>query len=138
MVSDKISNPLKPEEREFLLGMSKFTKEEDLLEGGKRRVLYQAGKYDAMDFSINNEIVEIKTSGYDTRGFNNLNLLYSEDQFQAGKAKGFMYCVQIFINGYDRSNKLIVPSNCNSATIAGFTLFEDINKLTSIEKLFNN
>ena len=116
---------------------------------------YQAGKYDDMDFSINSEIVEIKTSGYDSQGFNNLNLLYSEDQFQTGKAKSFKYCVQIFINGYNRNKKLIVPSNCNSATIAGFTLFNDIknfpnkrvyygddykipiNNLMTIDKLLN-
>ena len=89
---------------------------------------YQAGKYDCMDFSINKEIIEIKTSGYGMRGFNNLNLLYSDDQFQAGIAKGFKYCVQIFINGYKRKDKLIIPVNCNLATIAGFILFKDIKK----------
>jgi len=30
---------------------------------------YQAGQYDEMDFSINNEIVEVKISGYDQKGF---------------------------------------------------------------------
>lgn len=68
---------------------------------------YQAGKYDEMDFSINNEIVEVKTSRYDNTGFQRLNLLYSEDQFQAELKKNFIYCVQIFINGYNRRTKML-------------------------------
>ncbi len=99
---------------------------------------YQAGEYDIMDFSINNEIVEIKTSGYGPRGYNHLNIFYAEDQFQAGIVKGFKYCVQIFINGYIRKDKLLVPSNCNSATIAGFTLFEDIKKYPNQRVFFGD
>lgn len=99
---------------------------------------YQAGNYDAMDFSINNEIVEIKTSGYDIRGFNHLNLFYSEDQLQAGITKGFKYCVQIFINGYIRADRLLDTNNCNSATIAGFVPFLDIKKYPSQRRFFGD
>ena len=99
---------------------------------------YQAGKYDAMDFSINNDIVEIKTSGYDYRGYKHLKLLYSEDQLQAGIDKGFKYCVQIFINGYNRADKLLIPDNCNSGTIAGFIPFLDIKKYPSQRRFFGD
>jgi len=99
---------------------------------------YQAGNYDAMDFSINNEIVEIKTSGYDNRGYKHLNLLYSEDQLQAVIAKGFKYCVQIFINGYNRADRLLIPDTCNSGTIAGFVPFLDIKKYPSQRRFFGD
>lgn len=99
---------------------------------------YQAGKYDIMDFSINNEIVEIKTSGYDYKGYKHLNLFYSEDQLQAGIAKGFKYCVQIFINGYNRADKLLIPDNCNSGTIAGYVPFLDIKNYPSPRKFFGD
>ena len=99
---------------------------------------YQAGNYDAMDFAINNEIIEIKTSGYDNSGYKYLNLLYSKDQFQAGIAKGFKYCVQIFINGYNRADRLLIADNCNSGTIAGFIPFLDIKKYKSQRRYFGD
>lgn len=97
---------------------------------------YQAGQYDDMDFSINNEIVEVKTSGYDNIGFQRLNLLYSEDQFKAGLSKKFIYCVQIFINGYDRKEKMLNDVLCNTATIAGYISFEDIKNYKQIPRFY--
>ena len=88
---------------------------------------FQAGEYDEIDFEINTEIIEIKTSGYE-HSFNHLNMLYNCDQYERGKAKNYKYCVQVFINGYDRARKVFNPLDCNKATIAGIIKFEDIKK----------
>ena len=99
---------------------------------------YQAGKYDEMDFSINNKIVEVKTSGYDKKGFKWLNLLYSEDQFRSGLSKNFAYCVQIFVNGYNRKTKVLDKKSCNSATIAGYIPFLDIESYWQKRKFYGD
>ena len=99
---------------------------------------YQAGNYDNLDFKVNNEIIEIKTSGYDYKGFKYLNLLYSLDQFEAGKAKGFKYCVQIFINGYSRKEKLLNYNECNLATIAGYINFNSISNYRSQRRFYGD
>jgi len=99
---------------------------------------YQAGQYDEMDFSINNEIVEVKTSGYGQGGFNRLNLLYSEDQFRAGLNKNFAYCVQIFINGYNRQAKILDKELCDSATIAGYMPFSDIGNFWQKRRFYGD
>ena len=83
---------------------------------------FQAGKYDDLDFEINNEIIEVKSSGYED-SYLHLNLLYSDSQLQRGIRKKFKYCVIIFINGYDKSNKTINLSNCNQAVIYGYIEF---------------
>lgn len=64
-------------------------------------------------------IFEIKTSGYN-RSYSYLNLLYNVNQLQVGIAKGFKYCVQIFINGYNRADRLLITDNCTSGIIAGY------------------
>lgn len=94
--------------------------------------------YDKHDFLVNNEIVEIKTSGHDYRGFNHLNLLYSEDQFQTGLKKSFKYCVQIFINGYNRESRLLEINKCNQASIVGFIPFNLISNFHSKKKYFGD
>ena len=96
---------------------------------------FQAGKYDEMDFSISDEIVEIKTSGFEGN-YLSLNLLYSEDQFRAGMAKNFKYCVQIFINGYNRKEKLIYPYKCNECIIAGYIPFENISNYKNFKRFY--
>lgn len=87
----------------------------------------QAGQYDDLDFKIDDDIIEIKTSGFEDT-FLKLNLLYSSDQYNDGMEKGFRYCVQLFINGYSRVTKLLDINNCNECYIAGYIHFEDIEK----------
>jgi hypothetical protein len=98
---------------------------------------FQAGNYDNMDFMLNNDIIEIKTSGYDD-SFIALNLLYSKDQFQAGLRKGFKYCVQIFINGYSRTLKMLDMDKCDTAVIAGYIEFEKIADFPNNKKFFGD
>jgi len=95
----------------------------------------QAGKYDDFDFTLGDEIVEIKTSGYDS-SFNSLNLLYSEDQLFSGKQKKFSYCVQLFVNGYDRNTKKLNLDKCNTLKIAGYIEFDKIQDYKNPEPRF--
>jgi len=83
---------------------------------------FQAGQF---DFAINTEIIEIKTSGYKI-SFSNLNMLYNCEQYERGLIKSYKYCVQMFINGYDRKNRVFNPKNCDKATIAGIILYENV------------
>lgn len=87
----------------------------------------QAGEFDNFDFEINTEIFEIKTSGY-KKEFNGLNMLYNYEQYKRGITKGYKYCVQIFINGYDRENKKFDYDKCDNATIAGIIEFNKIKE----------
>jgi len=98
---------------------------------------YQAGNYDTMDFKLGQDIVEIKTSGYEV-SFEHLNLLYSDDQLKAGVNKSFKYCCQLFINGYSRDKKLLNASHCNKCIIAGYIPFEDIQNFPSPRKIFGD
>lgn len=98
---------------------------------------YQAGHYDAMDFKLNEDIVEIKTSGYDT-SFIHLNLLYSADQFEAGMHKGFNYCIQLFVNGYSRVTKLLNINECNRCVIAGYMPFSEIKNYPNSRQFFGD
>lgn len=86
---------------------------------------FQAGNYDNYDFKINNNIFEIKCSAYDDK-YEFLNLLYSEDQYQRGLLKNYKYCVQIFINGYNRKNRLLDLNKCDKGIIYGAILFDKI------------
>lgn len=89
----------------------------------------QAGNYDDFDFKINEEIYEIKCSGYDANSqykYNRLNLLYSRDQFLAGLNKKFAYCVQLFVDGYNIQTKLLDLDACTHVTIYGYIPFQDI------------
>lgn len=96
----------------------------------------QAGEYDDFDFMIDGKICEIKTSGFDGTGWERLNLLYSEDQFTTGLKKEFSYCFQLFINGYDRTNRLLDTSKCNKLVIAGYIVFADIKNFKNPKKMF--
>lgn len=86
---------------------------------------FQAGKYDKKDFQINGKIIEIKCSGFNDK-YQHMNLLYSEDQFDNGLKKKFEYCIQIFINGYDKSTKLLDMTKCTDSVIFGYIEFGDI------------
>lgn len=90
------------------------------------------------DFQLTNDIIEIKTSGYDKAGYEHLNLLYSQDQYDSGIRKGFDKCVLIFVNGYDRNERMLRIENCNSATIAGYIPFKDIGKYPSQRKYYGD
>lgn len=90
------------------------------------------------DFQLNNDIIEIKTSGYDQAGYEHLNLLYSQDQYDSGIRKGFDKCVLIFVNGYDRNERMLKIENCNSATIAGYIPFKDISNYPSQRKYYGD
>ena len=83
---------------------------------------FQAGKYDKMDFKINGKIIEIKCSGFDEQ-YHYLNLLYAKDQLYNGLQKKFEYCVQIFINGYERSSKMLNVTKCVDGIISGYIEF---------------
>ena len=98
---------------------------------------YQAGQDDLMDFKLDDDIVEIKTSGYDT-SFINLNLLYSSDQFETGMHKGFKYCIQLFINGYSRATKLLELNQCNRCIIAGYIPFADIKNYPNSRQFYGD
>lgn len=91
------------------------------------RMDFQVGKYDSYDFKVRGKIIEVKTSAYDG-SYQHLNLLYTEEQFQVGLWKGFNYVVQVFINGLDRSKRLLDLAHVTSAHIAGYLEFGNIAK----------
>jgi len=87
---------------------------------------FQAGKYDKKDFMVNKSILEIKCSGYNDT-FSHMNLFYAKDQFDSGCTKNFQYCVQIFINGYDKMTKLLDHKKCTNGIIIGYIEFPAIS-----------
>ena len=98
---------------------------------------YQAGKFDNYDFKIANKIFEVKTSGF-KKDFKYLNLLYSRDQYISGLEKKFNYCIQIFINGYEKINKKINLDKCNLAYIAGGVLYKEISLYKNTRKFYGD
>jgi len=96
---------------------------------------FQAGKYDQLDFSVNNKIIEIKSSGFDQK-YEYLNLLYAEDQLSRGIQKKYDFCVQLFINGYDRQSKLLDIEKCNDGIIAGYIEFNKIKEFKNPNKKY--
>ena len=86
---------------------------------------FQAGKFDEFDFKVGNSVIEVKTSGY-SDDFSKLNLLYSHSQFRRGLAKDYQYCVQIFVDGYERSSRLLDLDKVKIATLAGFVQYSNI------------
>lgn len=98
---------------------------------------FQAGKYDNLDFEINNDILEIKSSGFEDNYYH-LNLLYSNSQLQRGLRKNFKYCVVIFINGYDKLKKNINLIKCNQAIIYGYIEFNEIKKYKQLRKFYGD
>ena len=88
---------------------------------------FQAGEYDQKDFEIFDNIVEIKTSGYsENEGYRDLNAIYNFDQMQQAEAKNIHISVQIFVNGYKKSDKKFDIDNCNSAHIVGFSTIDEL------------
>jgi hypothetical protein len=98
---------------------------------------FQAGNYDDIDFKIANEIFEVKTSGY-SGSYKHLNLFYSEDQYRRGLFKDYNYCVQIYINGYNKSKKLIDIEECDTAIIAGYIEFDRIKSFKQKRQFYGD
>lgn len=89
----------------------------------------QYGKYDDYDFKIKNEIVEIKSSGYKYADeWMKLNGIYNASQLEQALAKKYHCSVQIFLNGYDKVNKLFNIAKCDTAIIAGWLEIDEIAK----------
>jgi hypothetical protein len=89
----------------------------------------QYGKYDDFDFKIANRIVEVKTSGYkNPNEWEKLNGIYNASQLEQAILKQYFCSVQIFINGYDKVNKLFNIQACDTAIIAGWIEIEAIAK----------
>jgi hypothetical protein len=90
----------------------------------------QYGKYDDYDFKINNRIVEVKSSGYKKPDeWRKLNGIYNASQLEQAIAKKYFCSVQIFLNGYDKVNKLFNIAKCDTAIIAGWIEIEAIAKI---------
>jgi hypothetical protein len=98
---------------------------------------YQAGKFDEIDFEVGGDIYEIKTSGF-IGDFSRLNLLYSEGQFQRGMKKNYAYCVQIFIDGYNRFDKLLDLDISRNAVISGYIEFPKIAKYKQQRRFYGD
>ena len=89
----------------------------------------QYGKYDDYDFKIENEIVEVKSSGYkNSDEWMKLNGIYNASQLEQAIAKKYYCSVQIFLNGYDKVNKLFNIKKCDTAIIAGLLEIAEIAK----------
>lgn len=89
----------------------------------------QYGKYDDYDFEISKKIIEVKTSGYKLPNeWKKLNGIYNASQMENALLKNYYASVQIFINGYDKVNKLFNANNCNQGVICGWLSINEINK----------
>ena len=88
----------------------------------------QYGKYDDYDFTINKKIVEVKTSGYmNENEWRKLNGIYNSSQLEHALIKKYFCFVQLFINGYDKKNKLFIADKCDTAIIVGW---KEISKIS--------
>ena len=91
----------------------------------------QFGNYDDYDFKIKNRIVEVKSSGFRNHDdWKKLNGIYNASQLEHAIAKEFFCSVQIFLNGYDKVNKLFNIEKCDTAIIAGWL---EISQIAEIE-----
>lgn len=89
----------------------------------------QYGRYDDYDFKIRDRIVEVKSSGYkNSDDWTKLNGIYNASQLEQAIAKKYYCSVQIFLNGYDKVNKLFNISKCDTALIAGWLEIAEIAK----------
>ena len=101
------------------------------LESNKIKFQFQLqyGKYDDFDFKIKNKIVEVKSSGYkNPNDWMKLNGIYNASQLEQAIAKKFYCSVQVFLNGYDKVNKLFNILKCDTAIIAGWLEIGEIAK----------
>jgi len=90
----------------------------------------QYGKFDDYDFKIKNEIVEVKSSGYkNPDDWLKLNGIYNASQLEQAILKKYFCSVQIFLNGYDKVNKLFNIKKCDTAIIAGWLEIDEIAKI---------
>ena len=89
----------------------------------------QYGKYDDYDFKIDNKIIEVKSSGFKSPDeWLKLNGIYNVSQLEQAISKEFYCSVQIFLNGYDKVNKLFNIAKCDTAIIAGWLEIDEIAK----------
>jgi len=89
----------------------------------------QYGKYDDYDFKIENRIIEVKSSGYkNSEEWLKLNGIYNASQLEQAILKKYFCSVQIFVNGYDKVNKLFNIAKCDTAIIAGWLEIDEIAK----------
>lgn len=89
----------------------------------------QYGKYDDYDFKIADRIIEVKSSGYKNPDeWMKLNGIYNASQLEQAIAKNYYCSVQIFLNGYDKVNKLFNIAKCDTAIIAGWLEISEIAK----------
>lgn len=87
----------------------------------------QYGKYDDYDFELYDKIVEVKTSGYKLDSeWQKLNGIYNSSQLEQAIARGYFCTVQIFVNGYDKVNKLFNTKRCTQGVIAGWLEIEKL------------
>ena len=90
----------------------------------------QYGKYDDFDFKIDKKIIEVKSSGYKSKEeWKKLNGIYNSSQLEYALLNKYFCSVQIFINGYDKVNKLFNYKKCDTAIIAGWLEIEEIAKI---------
>jgi len=100
---------------------------------------YQEGRTkDNFDFCIHGGLtIEVKTSAfYNQYGFSKLNLLYSQDQYQAGLKKGFDYCAVLMIEGKTKQGFNI--DLCNFAFVAGYIKYKNIAKYKQEARFFGD
>lgn len=105
----------------------------DFLEKSSVKFDYQLqyGKFYNYDFKIADRIVDIKSSGYkNSDDWLKLNAVYNVSQLQQAILKKYFCTVQIFLNGYDKVNKLFNVSKCDTAIIAGWL---EIDQIASID-----
>jgi hypothetical protein len=89
----------------------------------------QFGKYDDYDFVIDEKIVEVKTSGFNKENeWKSLNGIYNASQLENALARNYFCSVQIFVNGYDKVNKLFNLQRCDTAIIAGWLEIKKISE----------
>lgn len=87
----------------------------------------QYGQYDDFDFLIENRIIEVKSSGFKSSGeWTKLNGIYNHSQLEQAIRKNYFSSVQIFLNGYDKVNKLFNYKKCDTAIIAGWLEISEI------------
>ena len=89
----------------------------------------QYGQYDDFDFLIKDRIVEVKSSGYKSaRDWEKLNGIYNHSQLEQAIRKNYFCSVQVFLNGYDKVNKLFNYKKCDTAVVAGWLEISEIAK----------
>jgi len=78
-------------------------------------------------FILNQKAIETKTIGFKSPNeWQKLNGFYDVTQIEKALASNIYSCVQIFINGYNKVNKLFNKDKCDVAIIAGWMEISEI------------